>query len=229
LSELLSFSPMRSLSIAATPRFSDDQILGISNPEAIRGLHLNEVNVTDRSLEAIARMQNLSELSLVGTSISDETVARVIKLPKINNVYVGSPNIRSIRLVDAQAVDESGRPAVAAGRSISFRGQIAIEPGFGKPGNIRLLVRPEGDWPPWYNPYGWDASLQSIGSLVEQAPGIWSFDLPVSAIPAGKSNFEIWIDQVPAAGPIFVHYRLNPFTINLADPSSTQVIPTPSK
>jgi hypothetical protein len=221
LSELVSVSPIRSLSIAATSQFSDDQVIGINDPGAIRGLHLNDVNVTDRSLETIARMGNLSELSLVGTAISDATVDRVIKLKNINNVYVGSPNIRSIRLIEAKIVDESGMPAVVAGGSLSVRGRIAIEGGFGKPGNIRVMVRSDGDQPPWQShPYGWNSSRGSIGSLIEKAPGIWVFDLSVSGISAGKSIVEIWIDQASTVGPNFVHYRLTPLTIDLADPGS---------
>ena len=221
--ELLSLSSIRSLSIAPTPGFDDDCLIGLRDPAAILGLMLNDVNVTDRSLETIARMEGLSNLSLVGTSVSDGAVDRLLKLPKLNSFSVGGPNIRAIRLIDSGIFDESGRPAIHAGGPLRVRGRVAIQGRYGKPGNVRVFVRADGDQPPWLShPYGWNANRGSVGMLVEESLGNWTFDVPVGGIPQGKSSVEVWVDKNPFVQPNFIRYRLEPFSIDLAPAVETR-------
>jgi hypothetical protein len=211
-----SVSPIRSLSIAPTSHFDDDGLIGLRDPAAVLGLHLNGMNVTDRSLATMARMENLSSLSLVETSISDDAVDRLLKLPKLNDFHVGGPNIHAVRLVDSGVFDDSGQRAVKAGGPLHVKGRIAIENRYGKPGNVRVFVRREDDPPPWLSyPYGWNAKRGNVGMLVEEAPGTWTFDVTVGGIPPGKSSVEVWVDKHPYARPNFIRYRLMPFSIEL--------------
>src|SRR5947208_448411 len=128
-------------------------------------------------------MVNLSDLGLVGTALSDAAVDRLLKLPKLNTLSVGGPNIRAIRLLDALVVDDEGRPASVAGRPSFVRGRIAISALPGSPGAVRVMVRDGDDPPPWYCvPYGWNAGRSGDGTLREEAPGSWSFDVRVDRI-----------------------------------------------
>jgi hypothetical protein len=84
------------------------------------------------------------------------------------------------------------------------------------------MVRTGGDPPPWKSfPYGWNTSRGGVGSLVEEAPGTWTFDVPVGGIPAGRSSVEVWVDKNPYARPKSIRYRLEPFSIELAPPDES--------
>ena len=217
LNDLLSVSRIRSLWIAEASRLDDEMVLGLRDPGAMRRLLLNHVNVTDRSLEAIARMPDLQVLVLVDTSVSDAAFDRLLKLPKLNNLHIGGPNIRAIRLVDHEVVDESGRPADRSGVTLGVRGWFAIEGRLGTPRDVWVLVRSEGDPPPWEAPvYGMNTGRWARGRCIEVQPGLWTFDAWVAGVPAGTSSVEVWVSISKNHLPAYLSSRLEPFSISLS-------------
>ena len=219
LAELLEVQPIREALLAGAGQVDDDWVMGLRHPEAMLLLSVDGTSVADRSAPMIARMSALIDLGMVGTAVSDAAVDRIRRLPKLDHFYVGGPNIRAIRLVDPRVVDLQGAPAVRSGEVLRVEGKVEIRGLEGEPGNVRVMVRPEGFQPPWVSfPCGWDARIAGVGMLEPRSPGVYSFAVDVASIPPGSSEVQVWVDHRHAPGPKVVFYRLQPFQVMLAPP-----------
>ena len=223
LAELLERQPIQQAWVAGSKDLDDDWIAGLGDRGVVVMLALDATGVTDRSAAAIAGMTNLAGLGLVDTAISDAAVDRIRRLPNLHHFYVGGPNVRAIRLVDHRLLDDQGRPATRTQGRLRLEGRVEIAGLAGEPGNVRVMVRSEGDRPPWESfPYGWGARVGDVGMLDPVSPGVYSFRVDILGIPPGRSTVDVWIDHQAAPGPKIVHYRLEPFEVDLADSRSTE-------
>jgi hypothetical protein len=216
LAELLEAQPIRRAWLDGSKHLGDDWIAGIKEPGIMSGLMLNETKVTDRSAEVILKMYNLTGLSLVDTAISDAAVARLCRLPKLDSLSVGGPNIRSIRLVDHRLLDESGAPAARAEGKLRLEGLVEITGLPGATHNIRVEIRRDG------NPLTETTPKQELSLIELESPWSWRFRIDLAGIPPGRSSVEVWIDHQPGITTPIVQYRMKPFTIELAAPEASE-------
>ena len=213
LAELLERQPIRTAWLSGSKHLGDDWLAGLKEPGTISSLTLDGTAITDRSAEVFVKMKNLSGLSLVDTAISDVAVARFCRLPKLDSLDVGGPNIRSIRLLDHRLLDDSGAPAARAEGNLRLEGLVEITGLPGSTHNVRVIIRREGDltrseiFP-----------KQDLSLIELESPWSWRFRVDLAGLPPGRSNVEVWIDhQLGLCTPV-IHYRMQPFAIELTDP-----------
>jgi hypothetical protein len=224
LADLLTVQPICSAYLSGREGVDDEWLAGIRDRAAMLGLFLDGTGVTDRSCDPILEMKKLRELSLCDTAISDEAVVRLLKLPALQRLIVGGPNVRAIQIVDYDLVETPG----LSGIDLSIRGHVAVSGLPGTPGKIHVMVRTQGDPPPWESvPYGWNVGHSQTSVLVEDSPGNWSFDVPVANVPTGQSQVEVWVESASLSPVRIVQYRLTPFGIDLAPSADSQIARRP--
>ena len=217
LAELLEAQPIRSAWLAGSKHLGDDWLAGIKEPGAMFALALDGTEVTDRSAEVFVKMKNLGTLSLVDTAISDAAVARFCRLPKLDSLQVGGPNIRSIRLVDHRLLDDSGAPATHAEVKLRLEGLVEIAGLPGATHNVRVFIYREGD-----SALTESFPEQELSSIKLESPWSWRFLVDLKGIPPGHWSVEVWIDHELGFGTPVVHYRMQPFAVELAAPEASE-------
>jgi hypothetical protein len=214
LTSLLSARPIRSINAARAKNVDDAWVAAIRDPLAIKKLGLGETSVTDRSVDAVLEMKDLEEIDLFGTVISDEAVNRLRVLPKLRDVQIEGPNIRSVQLVDLTFVDAGGNPASHSEAKLWAIGRLKIEGLSGAPRYLGIEVIQEGSG---------ESADSDLSSVVEESPGIWKFRVEMTKVPSGKSLVAIFFfyrtprlpTNLPADPGVTLIYRLKAADLNL--------------
>ena len=189
--------PFRQVTLGGASNLGDDWVESIRDPSMLTLLHLDATAVSDRCIDSILGMEALNELGLVDTAISDEAVGRLLTHPSLGTLFVGGPNIASVRLIEGEVVNAEGQGEGAATATgvLVVQGRVRAEGFAARPGNIRVMVYPANSYEPTAAvPYGWNAPFGDVGFLEPIGDGVWNFRIPVGRPPPGELRIAIWID-----------------------------------
>jgi hypothetical protein len=229
LDDLLTARPIRQVNAEGVKNLDDSWLAGIRDPLAMRCLKLGGTGVTDRSVETILEMKGLEELYLEKTAISDDAVHRLRLLPRLKTLLVEGPNIMAVRLLDLKFVDAEGRTAAISGGTLRAIGRVVIEGLTGTPSGVGVTVTLDPQDSPEFVWLSESRRSQcELGDLVEESSGVWSFQIDVPEIPAGKSSVDVMVITRSANRTMTVFYGMKAASLRLAQPPNDEAAPSPA-
>ena len=223
LAEALEGQPFRQVWASGSRNLRDDWIAGLRDTSRLYSLRLDESPVGDRSVGKLLEMPVLDDLSLVATGLSDAGLERLWDHPRMRTVYLGGPNLRSVRLVEGRVEDAAGHAASEAGPSLVVRGRFEAQARFGGPSTVRVMVRPDGSPSPLRTfPYGWEAHMGGVGQASPTSTGAWSFEAPMDrTLAPGRARVVVWVDFLDRDHDRHAYWMVGSFDIDLAIPAAS--------